>query len=145
MKHIVFLTICVFLFFGCKSKPNFVNEANSTNKSITSFIKSYNSLTTSLISSGNISDYRELNETKINNLEKEATLAVVQIDKFDKLENKPESMNRVFQTIRRSIMDGIYTVKYGNDLSSIPLEPFLKYMQQYDIELRSLINQGLSI
>lgn len=39
-------------------------------------------------------------------------------------------------------MDGIYIIKYENDLSSIPLEPFLKYIQQYDIELRSLINKG---
>ena len=141
MKHIAFLTICVFLFFGCKSKPNFVNEANSTNKSITSFIKSYNSLITSLISSENIYDYRKLNKTKINDFEKEATLAVAQIDKFDKLENKPENVNKLFQTIRRCIMDGVHTVKYGSDLTSLPLEPFLKYMQQYDIELRSLINQ----
>lgn len=88
-----------------------------------------------------MSTYRDLNETKINNLEKEAVLAVTQIDKFDKLENKPENINSLFQSIRRSIMDGIYIVKYGNDLSSIPIESFLRYMQQYDIELRSLINK----
>ena len=141
MKHIALFIIFSLFLFGCKSKPNFINEANSTNESITNFIKSYNSLVTSLISSENMSTYRDLNETKINNLEKEAVLAVTQIDKFDKLENKPENINSLFQSIRRSIMDGIYIVKYGNDLSSIPIESFLRYMQQYDIELRSLINK----
>lgn len=141
MKHITLLTLCI-LFWGCKNNIDFVNEANSTNKLITNFIKSYNSLTTSLISSGNISDYRILNETKINELEKEATLAVMQIDKFDKFENKPENINNLFQSIRRSIIDGVYAVKYGSGLSSISLERFLKYMQQYDMELRTFINKG---
>ena len=58
---------------------------------------------------------------------------------------KSEKLNKLFQDTRQNIMESLYNTKYEINRSSYTEREYtittnqLKYMQQYDIEFRSLV------
>ena len=92
-----------------------------------------------------IDSYRNNNQSKILKLEKKASTVVSEIDKLLSAKYKSEKLNKLFQDTRQDIMESLYNTKYEINRSSYAEREYtittnqLKYMQQYDIEFRSLV------
>lgn len=151
MKKIFFLML-IFCCFSCDNGKNeYIQSANNINKMLLNYFKEYGGISEDMANIAindftGISSYRAENQSEILELEKKASVVITEIDKLSASKYKCEKIDKLFQDMRHDIMESLYNVKYesGNYLFSDRAYTIstnqLRYMQQYDIELRSLVN-----
>lgn len=93
-----------------------------------------------------IKSYRASNQNKILTLEKKASVIISEIDKLQSAKYKSDNIDKLFQETRHNIMESLYNMKYEINSSLYVDRAYtvttnnLKYIQQYNIEFRSLVN-----
>lgn len=115
--------------------------ANSVNSSITDFIMTLNSLSGG--SSGGIYSTLELSSYSV--IKDKAIDVISKIDKINNLEYKISGINKLFLDMRGSVKDELNMASGENssiDIGqmNILMQKKLNYLKQYDIELRTAIN-----
>lgn len=151
MKKILFLIMAIFCCLACSDgKSEYMQSASHVNSSIIEYRSKYNLMSNEITNLAlddfsEIGSYRNKNQSKILELEKKASTVVSEIDKILSTKYKSEKLNKLFQEARHDIMESIYNIKYEVNRSLYVDREYtittnqLKYMQQYDIEFRSLI------
>lgn len=151
MKKILFLIMAIFCCLACSDgKSEYMQSAPNVNSLINEYQIEYNEITQeiadiTLNDFSEISSYRNNNQSRILKLEKKASTVVSAIDKILSAKYKSEKLNNLFKEKRHDIQESLYNIKYEVNRSLYVDREYvittnqLKYMQQYDLEFRSLI------
>lgn len=151
MRKITFLVMIILSCLACSDgKSEYIQSVSHVNSLINEYRKEYNQISTEMTNIAledfsKIDSYRNNNQSKILKLEKKASTVVSEIDKLLSAKYKSVKLNKLFQDTRQDIMESLYNTKYEINRSSYAEREYtittnqLKYMQQYDIEFRSLV------
>lgn len=154
MKRAIFLMFSIFSLIACnnsKGKGEYIQSVIHINSLLDEYAKDYGEISTEITNIAmddftEIGVYRLKKQSKILKLKNKATNIISEIDKLHATKYKNENMDKLFESMRHTLMDGLYNTRYETNKSiylekeSIVLQEQLKYMQQYDINFKSILN-----
>ncbi len=155
MKRAIFLMFSIFSLIACnngKDKGEYIQSVTYINSLLNEYAKDYGEISIEIANIAmddftRIKTYRLRNQSKILKLENKATNIISEIDKLhNTMGYKSKNMDKIFESMRHILMEGLYNTKYEIsesiyvDRESTIAQEQLKYMQQYNINLRSILN-----
>lgn len=152
MNKSLVLVLILFLSSCGSGKSEYISSVSNINSLINEYWKEEGEVSREMINVAlddfsMISDYRTEHQSEILGLEKKSSKVITEIDKLRSLKYKNDNIDKLFQDTRHDIMESLYNIKFEinrslfSDRAYAITENQLKYMQQYDIEFRSLVNQ----